>query len=235
MLIITCRFRSIGCSGLQTGCQLCYHTADSILTSGCSFISQHIWIEICIVLAIVGRCIKSKKLNTGMKCMWVRISGRQIDHMGTLSSRSVNSWGGWHFGPRWRPLGSWLSASVGWRCTCSFASPSCLPMICSAILAKKASGCVVLTKWSRVSFDCSLHLLMPRKLDNLLLLFSDLGVRCLDQELRLLYCGARKPSFGHFCHIQGQAHVGLFQLYPTSLPCHSSRHVDNLQEISCCL
>jgi len=26
----------------------------------------------------------------------------------------------------------------------------------------------------------------------------------------------------------------MFQLYPTSLPCHSSRHVENLQGISCC-
>jgi len=34
--------------------------------------------------------------------------------------------------------------------------------------------------------------------------------------------------------IQGQAHVGLFQLYQTTLPCHLSRHVENLQEIGCC-
>jgi hypothetical protein len=38
---------------------------------------------------------------------------------------------------------------------------------------------------------------------------------------------------GHFGHFQGHAHVGLFQLYPTSLPCNSSRHVENLQESSC--
>jgi len=30
------------------------------------------------------------------------------------------------------------------------------------------------------------------------------------------------------------AHVGLFQLYATSLPCHSRRHVENIQEFSCC-
>jgi hypothetical protein len=29
-------------------------------------------------------------------------------------------------------------------------------------------------------------------------------------------------------------HVRLFQLYPTSLPCHSRRHVEYLQGISCC-
>jgi hypothetical protein len=65
-------------------------------------------------------------------------------------------------------------------------------------------------------------------------LFSDFGGSFLNKLLCFLYGGARKPAFGHFCHIQGKAHVGLFQLYPTSLPRHSSRHVENLQEISCC-
>jgi hypothetical protein len=48
------------------------------------------------------------------------------------------------------------------------------------------------------------------------------------QILNFLYSGARKLAFGHFAHIQCQAHVGLFELYVTSLPCHSSRHVENL-------
>ena len=34
--------------------------------------------------------------------------------------------------------------------------------------------------------------------------------------------------------MQGWAHVGLLQLYTTSLPCHSGRHVENLLEFSCC-
>ena len=56
--------RSIGCSGLQNGCSLDYNTTDSVLTSGCSFISQHFWIKICTVLAILGRCIKVEKFST---------------------------------------------------------------------------------------------------------------------------------------------------------------------------
>jgi len=44
-----------------------------------------------------------------------------------------------------------------------------------------------------------------------------------------------KAFFGHFGHIQCPAHVALFQLYPTSLPCHSCRHVGNQQDISCYL
>jgi len=93
---------------------------------------------------------------------------------------------------------------------------------------------VFLTKHSWVSFNCRLHFCMPRKLNTPLLLFSDFGTRFLDQIFCFHNCSAQKPFFGHFGHIQDQAHVGLFQLYPTSLPCHSSRHVENLQDISCC-
>jgi len=56
----------------------------------------------------------------------------------------------------------------------------------------------------------------------------------LDQVLRFHQSSTRKPSFGYVGHIQGKVHVGLFWLYPTSLLCHSSWHVGNLQEISCC-
>jgi len=144
---------SIRCSGLQNGCQLHYNTADSVLTSGCSFISQHIWIKICIVLAILGRCIKSEPFSSGMRCMWIHISGRQIDGLGTMSSGMVTIWGRWRFGQRWRRLWSRLSALVGWKCAWSFVSQSCLRILCSAIWARKASGRVVLTKHSRVSFQ----------------------------------------------------------------------------------
>jgi len=84
-------------------------------------------------------------------------------------------------------------------------------------------------------FLSHLHLLIPKKLNTPLVLFSDLGARFLDQILRFLYCEVWKPSFGHIGHVQGQADVGLFQLYMTSLPCHRCRHVEYVQEISCCL
>ena len=92
-----------------------------------------------------------------------------------------------------------------------------------------------LTKHHRLSFYCSLHHFMPRKHNIPLLLFSQFGARYLNQILHSLYCGSPKPTYGHFCHIQRQAHIGLFQLYTTSLPCHSSRHVENLEDICCCL
>ena len=123
---------------------------------------------------------------------------------------------------------------VGRRCSCSFASPACLQIVCGAIRAKKASGCVVLMKHSQESINRSLHLFKPRKLNPPLLFFSDHGPRFLDQTLRFLYRGAGKPSFGHFDHVQGQAHDRLFQVYTTSLRCHHSRHVKYQTEISCC-
>jgi len=45
---------------------------------------------------------------------------------------------------------------------------------------------------------------------------------------------AKSSFFGHCAQIQRQSHVGLFQLYLTSSPCHSCRHVENLQHIRCC-
>jgi len=164
--------------------------------------------------------------------MQISISGQQIDDFRQLSSGDVTGWGGWCAGRRWSRLWSLHSASGGGRCTCSFASPVCLRILCSAILATKAAGRLVMTKHCRVSLYCSLHLFMPRKLNTPLLLFSDLGVWFLNGIFCFRYCGARKAFFGHFGHIQRQAHVGLFQLDPTSLPCHSCRHVENLQDIS---
>jgi len=166
--------------------------------------------------------------------MWIRISGRRIDDFGKLRSGSVTGWGSWYVCHRWCRLWSLLSASVGRRCTCSFASPSCLRMFRGAMLATKASGRVVLTKYSWLYFHCSLYHHMPRKLNTLLRIFSDLGARLFVQILPLLYCGARKPFFAHLGHIHGQANVGLFQLYTTSLPCHHTRLVECVQDINCC-
>jgi hypothetical protein len=56
----------------------------------------------------------------------------------------------------------------------------------------------------------------------------------LNELLSILYCGTQLPAGGYFRLIQDTAHVIHFQLYPTSLPSHSIRHVENLQEISCC-
>jgi len=142
-----CQIRSIDCSGLQNGCQLHYHTADSVLTSGCSFIRQHIWIEICIALDILGRYIERKWFSTGKKCIWMRISWWQIDDFESMSSGCIAGWGGLCSGQRcrqlWRWLWSLLSASVGWRNSWSLASPACLRIFCRAIWARKASWLLV--------------------------------------------------------------------------------------------
>jgi len=83
-------------------------------------------------------------------------------------------------------------------------------------------------------FLSHLHLIMPRQLNSSLHLCTDIGVRFRNLLLRVLFSGMRKPPFGHFRHFQGKARVGLFKLYLTSLPRHSSWHVENLQGFSCC-
>jgi len=167
-------------------------------------------------------------------CIRIHVSGRQIDDWRRLYSGSVSSWGGWHAGQWWSRLWSRLSALFGWRCTCSFVSPACLRILCGAIVARKAAGRLVLTKHCRVSVYRSLHIFVHRKLNTPLLLFLDLGTWFLNEVFRFLDCGMRKALFGDLGHIQCQVHVGLFQLYLTPLPCHSCRHVENLQDISCC-
>ena len=163
--------------------------------------------------------------------MRIRMSGRQIDDFRRLRSGGVTGWGGCSAGRRWSLLWSPHSASGGGRCTCSFASPACLRILCGAILPRKAAGRLVMTRHRRVSLYRSLDLFMPRNLNTPLHLFSDLGAWFLNEIFRFLYSGARKAIVGHFGHIQCQAHVGLFQLYPTSSPCHGCRCVENLQDI----
>ena len=113
-----------------------------------------------------------------------------MDNLGTLSSGIVTSWCGWRLGQWWHRLCSGLSASVGCRCTFSLATALGLRIHSGAILASKASGRMVLMKHSQVAFHRILHIFMPSKLNSQLHLFSDLGVRFLDQELRFIYCGA---------------------------------------------
>ena len=125
--------------------------------------------------------------------MRIRISGRQCDNFGMLSSGSVTGWGGWHSRQRWHQLCSPLSALVRWMCTCSFQSPPCLRILCSAILARKVAGRVVLMNHSWVSLYRSLLLIVPRTLNTPLLLSWDLSVRFLNEIFCFLYCGAQKP------------------------------------------
>jgi hypothetical protein len=99
-------------------------------------------------------------------------------------------------------------------------------------LAWKAAGRLVMTKHCRVALYHTLHLFMPKKLKTPHLLFSDLGAWFLKEIFCFLNCGACKSLFAHFAQIQHQAHVGLFQVYLTSSPCQSCRHVENLQDIS---
>jgi len=166
--------------------------------------------------------------------MRIRLSGELIDDFRRLSSGSVTGWAGWRAWQRWSGLWNPLSALGGWWCTCSFACPAGLRILCGANVARKAARRLVLTNHCPLSLYRSLHHFVPRKLNALLLFCSDLAAWFLYEIFSFLNCGTQKAFFGHFGHIQRQAHVGIFQLYPTSLPCHSCRHDENLQDISCC-
>jgi len=210
-----------------------YHATDSVLTSGCSFISQHIRNEMYIAITGLGTCTTISNLSVGKWGKYIHISGWLTFIMRTLSSLIVTCWHRWHSGWRWRPFWSRLSVCVLWRCTHSLAPPACLPIHSSACLARKEAVHLILTRHSRVSFYRGRHISMPRKFSAPHSPISDFSVRILDQALHFLHSGTQKPSAGHFGHIQGKAHVGLFHQHTTFLPCHCSRHVENLQEVSC--
>jgi len=148
---------------------------------------------------------------------------------------SSTGWLRWVSRQRWCWFYCRQSVSVGRRCNRSFTPPVWLRILCGAILPRKASVCEVLPELSRVSLYPRLHFAMRRRHNSPVLLFSDFGVSLVEPVLCFYYRGAWKPFFGHFRHVQGQVDVGLFQLYQTSLHCHSSRYVENQQEISCCI
>jgi len=158
---------------LQNRCQLHNHTADSVPTSGCSVISQQTWNEICIVLAILGICIKFEKLSVVKRSMYIHISRWHSFNFGMLSSLIVNNWCRWHFGRMLRRVWS--------RWTRSSEPPECLRIPCFAVLAERAAFRLILMNHCRVSCYCSLHLFIPRKLNSSLQLFAGFGARLLDQ------------------------------------------------------
>ena len=75
-------------------------------------------------------------------------------------------------------------------------SPACLLILCLAIMARKAAGCLVLMKHSRVSLYRSLDLFMPRKLNTPLLSFSDIGSWFVNELFRFIYSSTQNAFFG---------------------------------------
>jgi hypothetical protein len=158
----------------------------------------------------------------------------QSHNTGRLPSGGGPGCGGLSASQWWRQLWRPQSMSVRERCPCFVASPAYLQIDCGAMLTRTTAGHVVLTKPCQVSFSLSLHLVMARKFNNPLHLFSDLGTWFLTVSLCFLCCGVPVAFFEYFGHFQHHVHVRLAQLYFSSLPWDSTRHVKIRQDISCC-
>ena len=176
---------------------------------------------------ILGIWLKIEKLSAGQRGMYILISGSHTFGFRAWSYLIVIRWNRWRAWPWW--WGSW------WRCTRACVPPVSLWIHGCAILGRKVAVSLIFPNHCRCSFYRSLHLVMPGTHNSLLRPFLNLGVWIHVQLLCFLNRGARKPFFSHFGQIQGKTHVGLFQLYLTALSCHSSWHVESLQEISCCI
>jgi len=172
--------------------------------------------------------------RTGKRCIWIRISDRQIHHLGSLSCWSATRWGGCRVGQRCNLLWSRLTTSVRLRCPCSYVCPPSQQILSGAIWAGRTAA--------PVCFDEALPGVFlsqptPRYAKETQHPASALlAHRAVDYEwfMPFLQCAVQKAIFGHFVHIQRQAHDWLFTVYTTYLPCYTSRHVKNLQDISCC-
>lgn len=173
---------------------------------------------------MLGLITIMETFSTGKSYIQIHIPEQQIEFR-TSSAGSVTRFGRSSVAQNLSWLGSWHSASVGWTSTSSFASPAGMPILCNAIGARNSAQCLGLTKHCSVFLYRSLRLVMPRKLNTLDILFSDLGAWFQIVMYRIPYCGMRTGFFGHCGPIQGQLHVGLFLLYPISLPSHTCRHV----------
>ena len=146
--------------------------------------------------------------------MYIHKCGWHTFCFGALSPHTVIRWHRWRSGPRWGQ--SW------WRCTRAIMPPATLWSLCCAILARKTPVRLIFPNHGRVFCYRSLHLVMPRKHNTPHRLLSNFSEWSLHLLLRFHNGSAQKPGCSHFGHIQGKKHVGLFQLYPTSLSCHSS-------------
>jgi len=139
------------------------------------YYTQQIWNKILIALAILGICIMIEKWSVGTQRMYIHTQGWHTFYFITFLSVTVTwwrRWSSWWRRPSWRRC-----RRFWWRCGGSFTPPACLQILCCAILAWKAAIWLIFINHCRVSFYRSLHLLMTRKLNSSLLLFSDFGAR----------------------------------------------------------
>jgi len=101
----------------------------------------------------------------------------QTQTVGGLSGPVANTRWRWRSRQRWCGGRRWCSGRwfgrFGWRCAGAYVPPASLRILCCASLAWKAVSCMIFIKHCWVSFYCSLHRFMAKRLNASLLLFSD--------------------------------------------------------------
>jgi len=128
-----------------------------------------------------------EKLSIGKRRMHIHTSGWHTFYFITFCFLTVTRWHRRRSGQRWHSGQS--CRRFWWMYAGSFVPPACQRILCCAIWAWKAAVRMSFINHCQVFFYRSLHLFVPRELNSSLLLFSDVGARCLDQLLRFLYCG----------------------------------------------
>jgi len=87
-------------------------------------------------------------------------------------------------------------------CTCAFAPPASLWILCCDNLARKTAIHLIFPNDCWLCFYHSLHYFMPGEHNTPFFHFLNFGSWFVDLLLRSLHCSARKPFFRHLGYIQ---------------------------------
>jgi len=181
------------------------------------------------VLAILGRCIEGKDWAQGRAVCEnayppykLMISRRQAPEVspveaGGIAGRSAVSSGVSSGVCCLRQLGGGAPIHLHLQCVCWFFTvPFGQGRHPGVWFWRSIARCLSITAFTG---------LCPGNSTPRFFISRTLAPTFLDQTLHFLHRGAWKSSFGHSGYDKGQAHIWLFQLYMTFLPCHCCRHV----------
>jgi len=166
-----CHVHSNGWCRLYDGWQLLWHVAHSELSSEWPFISQQIWIQTLIAHEILGIWIMFEKPSAAKQSVYIHISRWHTYSFGILGSLTVVRLHRGRSGPRWR--------RSRWWCTWAYATAASVWILSCVSVARKAAILSCFMNLCRVTFHCSLHLVMPGRHNSPRHFIFYIGVRLL--------------------------------------------------------
>jgi len=146
------------------------------------------------MLTILGIDINIDNLSIGQRSIHKHISSWYIYNYGTIGSLIMNERRRWQSAWRWPEVGCGRCVLVVVKVHLSLVPSVCLPILCAAIVARKAAIHLIFSNHSQVSVYCRLRSLMLKKRNSPLPLPLYFSARFLHQVLHFHYCRAQNTS-----------------------------------------